>query len=1162
MTITKTECINLLKNQFVLDFSQSENISKLTSDSRWKNKTECKWYFDNSFNNIKEVLNWRKATEKELVKEPEKQTTNEKNNFQASIESISFDNLNFDNPEIILHTLWTIGKFILFWFLIIILLWVFLRMLKVFLRYFYGFCNAHRIIFLKVLLPRWDGKSDREQEKEIAKDMKEKIWRMSQVLWNLHKMNEVSTHEKLMQFFFWKQKLVFIYQYENWEISCLIWTYPEYQDMVESAIASQYSAASIERVSKPKFFKKKYSDIQVLETKKDPLYTIKLYKNIPDDPINNIIDSMWKVSADDTVSIIFVAKPENSSFNSRREIAADRLYKNLDLYERNRWNRKNLINPFKWIEFAIFWPRNNLISMKKEEKDVTMVRMVKAKEDSRNAMWEEAANPTFRCTVSIVASSNIKWKPKEIINNLESAYNVYSDEYSNTLECSNLKHDIFWFFYVPLWTAGVSMYLTGFFSRYSYFSTNELCSLFHFPDGLYNRSPAIEWMQYKVIAPPSNLPTFDDSERNGHIISWILAEKYKKWDLSSILDEYPNHWAVWTRTDKVEIFKPLSECSSKEKKDHNIIEKWNSIFVETTEEQETIKILSECSEDEKSENGIIKQDDIIYIKMDEKWKNLKPIAEFSEDEKLKYNITEKDWEIALKFIKKENITKPIEECSENDLTKNWIIIWENGNISLNTFKEKTVKWYKTYKWWVLLWVNIYRNIYSPVYIKRDDRTRHHYCIWKSGTWKSVFLQTLARQDIWNWDGICLIDPHGDLAEDMLAYVPKERAKDVVYFEAWDEERPMGLNLYEIDNLDQADRTVNDATEIFLKMFGPEIFWPRIQEYFKYGSLTLLEDFEDRPTLLDVTRLFTDDGFREFKLKKVTNAVVRNWREKTYNAMWDREKQEIIPYFSSKFVSFNTNRLIRNIIWQTKSAFQFDDIMNNQKILLINLSKGKIWEMNAQLLGMIIVSKVYNAAMARASIPESERKDFYLYVDEFQNFVSWTFADILSEARKYRLGLIMAHQYIAQLDPPKWLGDTWWWKSDVKAAVFGNVGTMMSFKVGAPDAEFLEKEYSPVLSGQDIVWIANYKSYVKLNIDNSTTRVFSMNSIYTKDYQNKKIVPILKEYSAKKYGRRREFVDAETRARLWLSIEEEDLPDNSDSNPNNWDNSENSEDSNE
>ena len=1038
MEITADACTQLLHDQFIQDFKQSENLSKLTAAAWWENKDQClKYSTPTERENM--VTNWM-ATEKE---QPKQTTTQQptKKQWEWLLASIINDNITEVFWENVVYRAGIIWQGILIFFAVMIFGGIFCRLLNKFMRYLYAFLNAHRIVFLKILLPRWDAKSDREQEKEIAKDMKEKIWRMSQVLWNLHKMNEVSIHEKLMQFFFGKHKLVFVYQYEQWQLSCLVWTYPEYQNMVESAIASQYASASIERVSRPNFFKKKYSDVQVLETTKDPLYTIKLYKNIPDDPINNIIDSMWKVGVEDTVSIVLVAKPEKSTFNVRRQIAADRLYKNLDLYEMKWWHWKNLINPFKWIEYAISWPTNRLMSSKSEEKDVTMVRMVRAKEDSRNAMWEEAANPTFRSTISLVASSDVRWRPRDILNNLESAYNVYNDEYSNTLECSNFKHDLLWFIFVPLRRASIFMYLQWFFSKYSYFSTNELASLYHFPDGLYNRSPAIEWMQYKVVAAPNNLPTFTDDDWNGRVISWVLAENYKKGNLSEILKDYPHHWAVWTRTDTIENLKPIEECSESDKKKHEIVEQ--------------------------------------------------------------------DWKQFVKFT-----------------------------------KEKTIRWYKTYKSWVLLWVNIYRNIFSPVYIKRDDRTRHHYCIWKSGTWKSVFLQTLARQDIWNGDGMCLIDPHGDLAEDMLAYVPKERAKDVVYFEAWDEERPMWLNLYEIDNLDQADRTVNDATEIFLKMFWPEIFWPRIQEYFKYGSLTLLEDFEDRPTLLDVTRLFTDDWYREFKLKKVTNAVVRNWWEKTYNAMWDREKQEIIPYFSSKFVSFNTNRLIRNIIWQTKSAFTFDDIMNNQKILIINLSKGKIWEMNAQLLGMIIVSKVYNAAMARATIPENERKDFYLYVDEFQNFVSWTFADILSEARKYRLGLIMAHQYIAQLDPDRWLGDVWWWKSDVKAAVFGNVGTMMSFKVGAPDAEFLEKEYSPVLSGQDIVWIANYKSYIKLNIDNATTRVFSMNSIYTKDYQNKKIVPILKEYSAKKYWRRREFVDAETRARLWLGIDENDLPDNS------------------
>jgi hypothetical protein len=530
-------------------------------------------------------------------------------------------------------------------------------------------------------------------------------------------------------------------------------------------------------------------------------------------------------------------------------------------------------------------------------------------------------------------------------------------------------------------------------------------------------------MDYKALPSPDNVPQL--KEPNGHFITWIVAEDYRGWNVSSI-------------------FKGISSPN-------------------------------------------------IGLKIEEK-EELIPVSKFTKKELVWKKIILKDWKKFIKRIKK--------------IKKTWI---------------------KLYKDWVLLWLNVYRNRFTPIYMKRNDRTRHHYVIWKSGWGKSVYISSLARQDIWSGDGCCVIDPHWDLVEDILEYIPKERAKDVIYFDAWNEDRPMWLNLYEIDNIDQADRVVNDATEIFIKMFGAEIFWPRIQEYFKYGSLTLLEDLEDWATLLDVTRLFTDDAFREYKTSKVTNPVVRNFWEKTYNAMWDREKQEIIPYFTSKFVSFNTNRLIRNIIWQTKSAFNFRDVMDGWKILLINLSKWKIWEMNAQLLWMIIVSQIYIAAMSRADIAEKDRRDFYLYVDEFQNFVSWTFADILSEARKYRLWLIMAHQYIAQLEWDK----KEWWKSSVKDAVFGNVWTIQSFKVGAPDAEFLEKEYAPVLSAQDIVWISNYKTYTRLNINNSTSRVFSMNTIWTQDYQNKKVAPILKEYSSKKYWRKREFVDAEITARMWM-----------------------------
>jgi len=203
--------------------------------------------------------------------------------------------------------------------------------------------------------------------------------------------------------------------------------------------------------------------------------------------------------------------------------------------------------------------------------------------------------------------------------------------------------------------------------------------------------------------------------------------------------------------------------------------------------------------------------------------------------------------------------------------------------------------------------------------------------------------------------------------------------------------------------------------MFLKLFGPEVFGPRLQEYFKFGSLTLLEDMEEGATILDVPRLFTDEAFREYKSSRVQSPIVRSFREKTYANIGDREKEEIVPYLTSKFVDFSTNRLMRNIIGQTKSVINFRECMDEGKILLVNLSKGKIGDRNTNLLGMIIVSQIANGAMSRANIPEEQRRDFFLYVDEFQNFVTNTFADILSEARKYHLALIMAHQYIGQLD---------------------------------------------------------------------------------------------------------------------------------------------------
>ncbi len=309
---------------------------------------------------------------------------------------------------------------------------------------------------------------------------------------------------------------------------------------------------------------------------------------------------------------------------------------------------------------------------------------------------------------------------------------------------------------------------------------------------------------------------------------------------------------------------------------------------------------------------------------------------------------------------------------------------------------------------------------TPIYFDRKDRGRHHYIIGKSGGGKSVLIGYLARQDLWNGDGLCVIDPHGDLVEDILAFTPKERAQDMIIFDPSDYERPLGLNMLDLIATEPAlqaiekDRAALDATSIFIKMYGDEIFGPRIQHYFRNGCLTLMDDSEDGGTLIDVPRLFVDEAFMKYKVSKIKNVMVKAFWEHEYAQTGDREKQEMIPFFSAKFGPFITNTTMRNIIGQTKSAFNLRKVMDDQKVLMVNLSKGKIGDLNAQLLGLIMVSKINMAAMSRADMPEDQRKDFYLYVDEFQNFATDTFGEILSEARKYRLALIMAHQFIAQI----------------------------------------------------------------------------------------------------------------------------------------------------
>ncbi|MFA6991691.1 MAG: type IV secretion system DNA-binding domain-containing protein [Candidatus Gracilibacteria bacterium] len=437
---------------------------------------------------------------------------------------------------------------------------------------------------------------------------------------------------------------------------------------------------------------------------------------------------------------------------------------------------------------------------------------------------------------------------------------------------------------------------------------------------------------------------------------------------------------------------------------------------------------------------------------------------------------------------------------------------------------------------ILIGHNVYRGIKKEIRFKRADRSRHHYIIGKSGSGKSALLSFMARQDIKNGEGVCVIDPHGDLIEDILNYIPKERAKDVIIFDPADMDRPMGLNILEAKNPAEMDLVSSQATEIFIKLFGDEIFGPRIQHYFRNACLTLCEDTEEGATLIDVPRIFTDDSFMKYKVKKVRNPVVKSFWQNEYANTGDRERQEMIPYFSAKFGPFITNSIMRNTIGQKSSSFDFRQVMDEGKILLVKLSKGKIGDLNTQLLGLVMVARIQMAAMSRADMPEEKRRDFFLYVDEFQNFATDSFCSILSEARKYRLNLIMAHQYISQLVVSRF-GTT---STQIRDAVFGNVGTLCSFKVGAEDAEYLAKEYAPILSEQDVLGISNYKMYMKLNINNTTSRPFSCSTIWDETGKNPKVAEIVREYSRLKHARKKYFVEQEITARIGIDLSDKSV----------------------
>ena len=429
---------------------------------------------------------------------------------------------------------------------------------------------------------------------------------------------------------------------------------------------------------------------------------------------------------------------------------------------------------------------------------------------------------------------------------------------------------------------------------------------------------------------------------------------------------------------------------------------------------------------------------------------------------------------------------------------------------------------------IILGRTLYRGEETIVRMKRSDRRRHLYTIGKSGSGKSVFIQNLAVQDIKNGEGVCVIDPHGDFVEYVLQHVPKERVDDVIYFNPSDIERPIGLNMLEVKTEEQKDFATQEMISIFYKMVtDPSMIGPMFEHTMRNVMLTLMADKETPGTLAEVPRILTDDTYVAKWKKKLKDPMVIAYWDKEMAKTSDFHKSEMLGYLISKVGRFVENEMVRNIIGQSHSGFNFREVMDQKKILLVNLAKGLVGEINANLLGMIIVSKLQMTALERAALPEEERHDFFLYIDEFQNFITESIATILSEARKYRLELIIAHQYMKQLEDNKG-------KTTVRDAVLGNAGTIVSFRIGADDAEILSKEFAPVFGAYDLLNVEQYTAYVKLLIDNTAAKPFNMLT-YPPRAGNKELAAAIKELSRLKYGRPREIVEAEIMERAQLGV---------------------------
>ncbi|MFH1375485.1 MAG: type IV secretion system DNA-binding domain-containing protein [Patescibacteria group bacterium] len=817
---------------------------------------------------------------------------------------------------------------------VIVALWLIAQILT----RWWNFKRSLNLIFLRVLIPKKDTKDDKQggdpehEQFGTSKEFRKITGIMAHLMQNL----QVMFSRRIRGRFIGQNFFSLEYAMHDGELYFYVVVPRDYRQLIEKQITGFYKDAVIDQVPDYNIFRKgNRSGGTYLILKKSysqPLYT---FQKLDSESLNPILNAFSKINLDEGAAIQFMLRPTRPGWRKKCRELADALYTR----KKVRWFR----HPFGWLAsiFGILvrGPQSEYLASQGDDGSIK-AQVTQNVQDMVKLIADKSEHGGYDAIIRVVASAPSKSRVDQIVHSLRASFEQFSVPAHNSLwytihhsDRKLVRNFIFRSFRRGYW-AWFWMLLR--FETKMVLGTEEIASMYHFPDARYNPSTTVKWQDFKVEPAPQNIP------REG----------------------------------------------------------------------------------------------------------------------------------------------------------------------------------------LLLGHNTYRGEKKEIRILRDDRRRHFYVIGKSGTGKTTLLENMIRQDMQNGEGCCVVDPHGDLVEAVLPYIPRSRADDVIYFNPGDLERPIGLNILEGKTADEREFMAQEALAIFIKMFGEEIMGPRLQHYFRNGCLTLMEDEDEGATLIDLTRLFTDDAWQRYKAAKVKNPIVRAFWTKEMASSGMREKQEIIPYFNSKFGPFITNGLIRNVIGQTKSAFDLREAMDSGKIILCNLSKGKTGELNSQLIGSVLVAKIQQAAMSRVNVPEKERKDFYLYVDEFQNFVTDSFASILSEARKYRLNLIVAHQYIAQITKQHGGGKGKHEDTEIRDAVFGNVGSMVCFKIGAQDAETMSKEFAPVFSEQDLINIANFKACIKLNINNATSRGFTLETIYDPGGRDEEAAEAIRQLSRLKYGRDREFVETE------------------------------------